>query len=168
MSNRPLSLQQKAFCKFKAQGYSNEESSLRAGYAKSYARDRSYELSANPRIKAEIANWKAKADEKADEIFAGQIRQKLMSVEELLIMTQGIATGEKTSNSDKLKATELLMKAHKVFTDGVSVNNDLKVDDKQIERVFEKMRIEFTEKFPKKKNDIAEISEKRKKWGLQS
>ncbi len=74
---------QKDFCRYKAQGYSNEESAIKAGYSKSYAKVSSHKLLDNCKIKKEIERLTKKTSEVADKKFSITAEQLLNELTEL-------------------------------------------------------------------------------------
>jgi phage terminase small subunit len=77
---KKLSKKQKNFCKFKAQGFSNEESAVRAGYAKISAKANSHKFMENPLILNELERLSAKVEKIADEKFEITIESVLKDI----------------------------------------------------------------------------------------
>ena len=64
-----MNKQQKDFCKYKAQGLSNEKSAIKAGYSESYAKTHSHKLLEKYEIKKEIERLSKKVEQIIEEEF---------------------------------------------------------------------------------------------------
>jgi len=80
---KKLNKSQKAFCKNKALGLSNEESAIKAGYSKTTAKTKSHTWLGKSEIKAEIARLEKKVEQVAAEEFkitAAEILNELAKI----------------------------------------------------------------------------------------
>lgn len=99
---------QKDFCKFKAQGFSIEESAIKAGYAKTTAKTKAHKWLENSEIISEIERLTIITQKIANEEFSYDIRasfQKLNEIQELALMPN--KKGEYFNLAAALKAEEL-------------------------------------------------------------
>lgn len=131
-----LKKQQKEFCKFKAQGFSNEESALKAGYARTTAKTKAHLWLGKSEIVAEIEKWKQKAEKKVEEEFNYSVEQsfkKLLEIQELALLPN--KDGDYNNLNSAIKAEELKGKLGGCYeknntqqSTSITVNNNV-VDD---------------------------------------
>ena len=113
---KELDKRQRDFCKYKAQGYSNEESAIKAGYAKTTAKTKSHLLVEKSEIKAEIEKWRGKVQKVMEEKFNYSVEQsfkKLCEIQELALLED--EKGNYNNLSAAIKAEELKGKMYGVY-----------------------------------------------------
>ena len=125
-----LNDKQKAFADYYIESLNAYESAIRAGYSESYAKSQSYKLLDNVGIKNYIDERMASKDEyriaSQDEIL--QILTDIargITEEEVVQFSQlgeELRTTRKPTIKDRMKASELLGKRYKLFTDKVEAN----------------------------------------------
>ena len=124
-----LNEKQKAFADYYIESLNAYESAIRAGYSEAYAKSQSYKLLENVGIKNYID---ARMESKDNYRIASQdeILQILTDIargiteEEVVQFSQlgeELRTTRKPSIKDRMKASELLGKRYKLFTDKVDV-----------------------------------------------
>lgn len=114
-----------------------EAAAIRAGYSRKYARGNAHKLVANSGIKAYIQQ---RMDEKEKELIADQneVMKYLTSVlrgksESEIVVIEGVGEGcseartmrKAPDEKERLKAAELLGRAHMMFTDKVEQTVDM-------------------------------------------
>ncbi len=105
---KKLDKKQKDFCKFKAQGFSNEESAIKAGYAKTTAKTKSYLWLEKSEIKEEIERLQKITQQMADEKFKYDVEtsfNKLNQIQELALLPND--KGDYLNLASAIKAEEL-------------------------------------------------------------
>lgn len=85
---KELSKRLKDFCKYKAQGYSNEESAIKAGYSKTTANKKSHLWMDDSRIIELIEKLKAKVQKVAEEKFNYTIEEHFKNL--MMIRDKGL------------------------------------------------------------------------------
>lgn len=113
---KELDKRQRDFCKYKAQGYSNEESAIKAGYAKTTAKTKSHLLVEKSEIKVEIEKWRGKVQKVMEEKFNYSVEQsfkKLCEIQELALLED--EKGNYNNLSAAIKAEELKGKMYGVY-----------------------------------------------------
>ncbi|MGL5718856.1 MAG: terminase small subunit [Paraclostridium sp.] len=124
-----LNDRQKAFADYYVESLNIYDSALKAGYSESYAKSRSCELLENVRIKSYI-----------DEIMNSKSNDRIASQDEILQILTDIARGiteeevvsfsnlgeecrttRKPTIKDRMKASELLGKRYRMWTDKVDI-----------------------------------------------
>ncbi len=105
---KKLDKKQKDFCKFKAQGFSNEESAIKAGYAKTTAKTKSHLWLEKSEIKEEIERLQKITQQMADEKFKYDVEtsfNKLNQIQELALLPN--EKGDYLNLVSAIKAEEL-------------------------------------------------------------
>lgn len=105
---KKLDKKQKDFCKFKAQGFSNEESAIKAGYAKTTAKTKSHLWLDKSEIKEEIERLQKITQHIVDEKFKYDVEasfKKLNEIQELALLPND--KGDYLNLVSALKAEEL-------------------------------------------------------------
>ena len=130
-----LNEKQKAFADYYIESLNAYESAIKAGYSESYAKSQSYKLLDNVGIKNYIDERMASKDDyriaSQDEIL--QILTDIargITEEEVVQFSQlgeELRTTRKPSIKDRMKASELLGKRYKLFTDKVDVEANVGV-----------------------------------------
>ena len=111
-----LNKRQKDFCKFIVQGFSNVESALKAGYARTTAQTKAHLWLEKSEIKAEIEKLRSKVQKIAEEEFNYTIEQsfkKLNEIQELAL--QPNKKGDYFNLATAVKAEELKGKMYGVY-----------------------------------------------------
>ena len=124
-----LNNKQKAFADYYIESLNAYESAIRAGYSESYAKSQSYKLLDNVGIKNYIDERMASKDDyriaSQDEILQilTDIARGITEEEVVSFNPMGdeLRTTKRPSIRDRMKATELLGKRYKLFTDKVDV-----------------------------------------------
>lgn len=118
-----LDKRQRDFCKFKAQGYSNEESAVKAGYSESYAKVSAHKLLDNCEIKLEIERLRALTAKKADEKFGLKIEDVIKDIITIKNHCMQKDKKGKIDSQGATKACDMLLK----HLGGYEVDNRQKV-----------------------------------------
>lgn len=144
-----LDKRQRDFCKYKAQGFSNEQSAIKAGYAKTTAKTKSHLLVEKSEIKAEIEKWQNKMQKVIEEKFCYSVEQsfkKLCDIQDLALQTDD--KGNYSNLSAAIKAEELKGKMYGLY----------EADNKQ--KVSESIKIEIDRNIVKDViNDIDNLAD---------
>ena len=130
LNKRQISEQQKAFADYYIESLNAYESAIRAGYSESYAKSQSYKLLENVGIKNYIDERMASKDDyriaSQDEIL--QILTDIargITEEEIVQFSQlgeELRTTRKPTIKDRMKASELLGKRYRMWTDKIEGN----------------------------------------------
>ena len=130
LNNRPISKQQRLFADYYIESLNAYESAIKAGYSESYAKSQSYKLLDNIGIKNYIDERMASKDDyriaSQDEIL--QILTDIargITEEEVVSFSQlgdELRTTRKPSIKDRMKASELLGKRYRLWTDKVEAD----------------------------------------------
>lgn len=121
---KKLDNRQKAFCKNKALGLSNEEAAIKAGYSKATAKTKSHLMVERSEIKKEIERLTNKVAKVAEEKFgytAEQSFQKLLEIQKLALAPDG-ESGKITNLQAALKAEELKGRLTQLYIEKVENN----------------------------------------------
>jgi phage terminase small subunit len=78
-----LSKRRKDFCRYRAEGYSVEQSAIKAGYSKAYAKTTAGRLLDNCKVKSEIERLTIKKQEIIEKKFAYTIEDSFKELEEI-------------------------------------------------------------------------------------
>ena len=130
LNKKQISEQQKAFADYYIESLNAYESAIRAGYSESYAKSQSYKLLENVGIKNYIDERMASKDDyriaSQDEIL--QILTDIargITEEEIVQFSQlgeELRTTRKPTIKDRMKASELLGKRYRMWTDKIEGN----------------------------------------------
>ena len=130
LNNRPISKQQRLFADYYIESLNAYESAIKAGYSESYAKSQSYKLLDNIGIKNYIDERMASKDDyriaSQDEIL--QILTDIargITEEEVVQFSQlgeELRTTRKPTIKDRMKASELLGKRYRLWTDKVEAD----------------------------------------------
>lgn len=125
-----LNSKQKAFADYYIESLNAYESAIRAGYSEAYSKSQSYKLLENVGIKRYIDkrmeskenNRIASQDEILEtltSIMRGQLEEEVVQFTQL---GEEVRTTKTPSIKDRMKASELLGKRYRLFTDKVEAN----------------------------------------------
>ena len=134
-----LNARQKAFCEFYVASGNATEAAIKAGYSKSYAKDRIHTLMKNIGISRYIQELMQKAQSEriasAEEVLQNLTAMMRGEIQEEVIVVEGEGDGfssarimkKQVSAKDRIKAAELLGKRHALFTDKSKIEGTLPV-----------------------------------------
>ena len=125
-----LNEKQKAFANYYIESLNAYESAIRAGYSEAYAKSQSYKLLENVGIKTYIDermeskdNYRIASQDEILQILTDIARG--ITEEEIVQFSQlgeELRTTRKPTIKDRMKASELLGKRYRMFTDKVEAN----------------------------------------------
>lgn len=125
-----LNEKQKAFANYYIESLNAYESAIRAGYSEAYAKSQSYKLLENVGIKSYIDermeskdNYRIASQDEILQILTDIARG--ITEEEIVQFSQlgeELRTTRKPTIKDRMKASELLGKRYRMFTDKVEAN----------------------------------------------
>lgn len=134
-----LNARQKAFCEYYVASGNATEAAIKAGYSKSYARDRIHMLMKSIGISRYIQELMQKAQSEriasAEEVLQNLTAMMRGEIQEEVIVVEGEGDGfssarimkKQVSAKDRIKAAELLGKRHALFTDKSKIEGTLPV-----------------------------------------
>lgn len=134
-----LNARQKAFCEYYVASGNATDAAIKAGYSKSYARDRIHILMKNIGLSRYIEELMQKAQSEriasAEEVLQNLTAMMRGEIQEEVIVVEGEGDGfssarimkKQVSAKERIKAAELLGKRHALFTDKTKIEGTLPV-----------------------------------------
>lgn len=134
-----LNARQKAFCEFYVASGNATDAAIKAGYSKSYARDRIHILMKSIGISRYIDELMQKVQSEriasAEEVLQNLTAMMRGEIQEEVVVVEGKGDGISTASiikkqvsaKERIKAAELLGKRHALFTDKAKIEGTLPV-----------------------------------------
>jgi prophage lambdaCh01, terminase, small subunit len=134
-----LNARQKAFCEFYVASGNATDAAIKAGYSKSYARDRIHILMKSIGISRYIDELMQKVQSEriasAEEVLQNLTAMMRGEIQEEVVVVEGEGEGvssariikKQVSAKERIKAAELLGKRHALFTDKTKIEGTLPV-----------------------------------------
>jgi phage terminase small subunit len=134
-----LNARQKAFCEYYVASGNATEAAIKAGYSKSYARDRIHILMKSIGISRYIDELMQKLESEriasAEEVLQNLTAMMRGEIQEEVVVVEGEGDGfssarimkKQVSAKERIKAAELLGKRHALFTDKSKIEGTLPV-----------------------------------------
>ena len=134
-----LNARQKAFCEYYVASGNATEAAIKAGYSKSYARDRIHVLMKSIGISRYIDELMQKLESEriasAEEVLQNLTAMMRGEIQEEVVVVEGEGDGvssarimkKQVSAKERIKAAELLGKRHALFTDKTKIEGTLPV-----------------------------------------
>ena len=134
-----LNARQKAFCEFYVASGNATDAAIKAGYSKSYARDRIHILMKSIGISRYIDELMQKLQSEriasAEEVLQNLTAMMRGEIQEEVVVVEGKGDGISTASiikkqvsaKERIKAAELLGKRHALFTDKAKIEGTLPV-----------------------------------------
>ena len=134
-----LNARQKAFCEFYVASGNATDAAIKAGYSKSYARDRIHILMKSIGISRYIDELMQKVQSEriasAEEVLQNLTAIMRGEIQEEVVVVEGKGDGISTASiikkqvsaKERIKAAELLGKRHALFTDKAKIEGTLPV-----------------------------------------
>lgn len=134
-----LNARQKAFCEFYVASGNATDAAIKAGYSKSYARDRIHILMKSIGISRYIDELMQKVQSEriasAEEVLQNLTAMMRGEIQEEVVIVEGKGDGisiasiikKQVSAKERIKAAELLGKRHALFTDKTKIEGTLPV-----------------------------------------
>ena len=134
-----LNARQKAFCEYYVASGNATDAAIKAGYSKSYARDRIHILMKNIGLSRYIEELMRKAQSEriasAEEVLQNLTAMMRGEIQEEVVVVEGEGDGvssarimkKQVSAKERIKAAELLGKRHALFTDKTKIEGTLPV-----------------------------------------